>query len=32
MQEMWGKMKTRLEFVKTEKYGQLVDLHYKVLK
>ena len=23
---------TKLEFVKTEKYGQLVDLHYKVLK
>ncbi len=22
----------KLEFVKTEKYGQLVDLHYKVLK
>ena len=23
---------TKLEFVKTERYGQLVDLHYKVLK
>ncbi len=23
---------TKLEFVKTEKYGQLVDLHYKVFK
>jgi len=23
---------TKLELIKTEKYGQLVDLHYKVLK
>ncbi len=25
-------MKKKLEFVKTEKYDQLVDLYYKVLK